>query len=264
MAVFLGPTIIEQAQKWGWDRASGDLLVRSWRGSLFDIQSLRNSLKSQNDPTLLSMTLDSDGESPVRTLEARFSQIQEGQTETDGTVPYSWELAGNMIEISIRSHPNFKSGESIPNPNPDLIQMTWLEVNTVMKAYENIDSDPDPDISGYTLKQKQLFNLLVSGVEFYQVSSWVLRLTRTFSSSFATSVPVDNVGNVYTYAQIQTEANTVISAPISNAVNASVPSGGEWLKQAPTISEISNRKVQWTQEWWYAVDWSSLLYDAKT
>jgi DNA gyrase inhibitor GyrI len=103
----------------------------------------------------------------------------------------------------------------------------------------------------------------MSGRETYQTSSYVLRINRTFSSLYENTVSTTDVGKLYTYAQIQSEASSIAS-PISNAVNANTPSSGYWLKQAPVLSELSNRKLQLNQEWWWSDTWSTVLYDLKT
>jgi O6-methylguanine-DNA--protein-cysteine methyltransferase len=188
-----------------------------------------------------------------------------GAPETDASIPYFWELAGNMIDKSVFDHPKFYSGQAVDEGASPPIYMTFAQVTDVKQAIQdNLTGTPlSAKIATWTTKQVQLWSEIINGRETYQVSSYALRINRTFSSLYENTVSTANVGKLYTYAQIQAEASTVAS-PISNAVNANVPASGYWLKQAPVLSELSNRKLQMNQEWWWSDSYSQVLYDLKS
>lgn len=262
MAEFLGSQIVEQGQQWAWDQQTGDTLIRAWRGSQQWATAYHNSLKGAAG--VLRTRLSQEGEGPVYIVTAEYGQIQQ-QAETDGTIPYFWELAGNMIDRSVFDHPFFKSAETIPSPNPEGYTMTFSQVNDVKQSIsDNLTGTAlSQKYIGWTTTQQQLWTEIVSGRENYQVSSYVLRINRTHSSLYANTISTANVGKLYTYAQIQSEASSIAS-PISVSINSNVPSSGAWLKQAPILTELSNRKLQMTQEWWWSDNWSTFLYDAAT
>lgn len=242
MAEFLGSQIVEQGQQWAWDQQTGDTLIRAWRGSQQWATAYHNSLKGAAG--VLRTRLSQDGDGAVYIVTAEYGQIQQ-QAETDGSIPYFWELAGNMIEKSVYEHPAFDTLTAAQK----LAVKTAIDENTV---------SPTLDAT-----QQLLYDEIINGRETYQVSSYVLRINRTHSSLYANTISTANVGKVYTYAQIQAEASSIAS-PISVSINSNVPSSGAWLKQAPILTELSNRKLQMTQEWWWSDNWSTVLYDAAT
>lgn len=262
MANVLGNLIQEQGQGWAYDPQNGETLVRRWKGTKQFAEAYYNQLKGQSG--VLSVSIDQDGESPIYVVTARYGQVQAG-AETDGTIPYFWELAGNMIDKSIFDNPKFLSGQAVNTGATPPVYISFDQVNVVKEAIQNNTSGEELSslYAGWSETQKNLWSELIQGRETYQVSSWALRINRTFSSLYSNTIPTTNVGKVYTYAQIQSEAAT-ISSPISIAINSNIPTGGEWLKQAPILTELSNRKLQMTQEWWWADSWSAFLYDAAT
>ena len=242
MAEFLGSQIVEQGQQWAWDQQTGDTLIRAWRGSQQWATAYHNSLKGAAG--VLRTRLSQDGDGAVYIVTAEYGQIQQ-QAETDGSIPYLWELAGNMIEKSVYEHPAFDA-------------LTAAQKLAVKTAIDENTASPTLDAT-----QQLLYDEIINGREAYQVSSYVLRINRTHSSLYANTISTANVGKVYTYAQIQAEASNIAS-PISVSINSNVPSSGAWLKQAPILTELSNRKLQMTQEWWWSDNWSTVLYDAAT
>jgi hypothetical protein len=263
MADFLGPYSWEQGQSKRWNPTSGEGLVRRWRGSQQMCESYFNSL--QGTQGVLDLSMDQDGDGPIYMVTAVFGLIQDGVAETDASIPYFWELAGNMIDKSVFDHPKFYSGQAVDEGASPPIYMTFAQVTDVKQAIQdNLTGAPlSAKIATWTTKQVQLWSEIINGRETYQVSSYALRINRTFSSLYENTVSTANVGKLYTYAQIQAEASTVAS-PISNAVNANVPASGYWLKQAPVLSELSNRKLQMNQEWWWSDSYSQVLYDLKS
>lgn len=249
MAEFLGSQIVEQGQQWAWDQQTGNTLIRSWRGSQQWATSYFNSLQGQAG--VLRTRLSQDGESAVYIVTAEYGQIQQ-QAETDGTIPYFWELAGNMIDKSVYDNPVFDS-------------LDYAAKASVRATFEDKieGSELDTIYNAWTELQKFLYVELIQGNSTYQVSSYVLRINRTHSSLYANTVSTADVGKLYTYAQIQAEASSIAS-PISTSIDSNVPSSGAWLKQAPILTELSNRKLQMTQEWWWSDNWSTVLYEAKT
>lgn len=242
MAEFLGSQIVEQGQQWAWDQQTGDTLIRAWRGSQQWATAYHNSLKGAAG--VLRTRLSQDGDGAVYIVTAEYGQIQQ-QAETDGSIPYFWELAGNMIEKSVYEHPAFDA-------------LTAAQKLAVKTAIDENTASPTLDAT-----QQLLYDEIINGREAYQVSSYVLRINRTHSSLYANTISTANVGKIYTYAQIQVEASSIAS-PISVSINSNVPSSGAWLKQAPILTELSNRKLQMTQEWWWSDNWSTVLYDAAT
>lgn len=249
MADFLGSQIVEQGQQWAWDQQTGDTLIRAWRGSQQWATAYHNSLKGAAG--VLRTRLSQEGESPVYIVTAEYGQIQQ-QAETDGIIPYFWELAGNMIDKSVYDNPVFES-------------LDYADKASVRATFEDkIEGSELTSIyNAWSELQKFLYVELIQGNSAYQVSSYVLRINRTHSSLYANTISTANVGKVYTYAQIQAEASSIAS-PISVSINSNVPSSGAWLKQAPILTELSNRKLQMTQEWWWSDNWSTVLYDAVT
>ena len=246
MAKFLGSQIVEQGDDWGFDRQAGFTLIRRWRGNKQWADAYLSDLA--NDSNVLRARRTQDGDSPIYTVTAEYGQIQT-QAETDGTIPYFWELAPTLIERSVFNFGAYST-------------LTKEQKTAVRKAFEENTENPTFADPNKTL-QEQLYGLLVDGEETYQATTFVLRLNRTHSSAYANTISTTDVAKLYTYAQIQSEASA-ISSPISVAINSNTPSGGYWLKQAPVLIELSNRKLQLTQEWWWSDNWSTILYAVKS
>jgi hypothetical protein len=247
MADFLGPYSWEQGQSKRWNPTSGEGLVRRWRGSQQMCESYFNSL--QGTQGVLDLSMDQDGEGPIYIVTAVFGAIQDGVPETDASIPYFWELPGNMVERSIFSHPNFTEDGTL----------TDAEREAVRTAFE----DKTGQGAGWNALQISLWSELAKGRETYMTPSFALRITRTFSSQYANTIPTTDVFKLYTYAQVEAEAASIAS-PISTAIDANIPSGGYWLKQPPVLRELSNRKLELNQEWWWDPNWSQVAYDLKT
>jgi hypothetical protein len=111
MADFLGPYSWEQGQSKRWNPTSGEGLVRRWRGSRQMCESYFNSL--QGTQGVLDLSMDQDGDGPIYIVTAVFGAIQDGVAETDASIPYFWELPGNMVERSVFSHPKFTESWNI-------------------------------------------------------------------------------------------------------------------------------------------------------
>ena len=247
MADFLGPYSWEQGQSKRWNPTSGEGLVRRWRGSQQMCESYFNSL--QGTQGVLDLSMDQDGDGPIYIVTAVFGSIQDGVPETDASIPYFWELPGNMVERSIFSHPNFTEDGTL----------TDAEREAVRTAFE----DKTGQGAGWSALQISLWGELTKGRETYMTPSFALRITRTFSSQYANTIPTTDVFKLYTYAQVEAEAASIAS-PISTAIDANIPSGGYWLKQPPVLRELSNRKLELNQEWWWDPNWSQVAYDLKT
>jgi hypothetical protein len=247
MADFLGPYSWEQGQSKRWNPTSGEGLVRRWRGSQQMCESYFNSL--QGTQGVLDLSMDQDGDGPIYIVTAVFGAIQDGVPETDASIPYFWELPGNMVERSIFSHPNFTEDGTL----------TDAEREAVRTAFE----DKTGQGAGWSALQISLWGELTKGRETYMTPSFALRITRTFSSQYANTIPTTDVFKLYTYAQVEAEAASIAS-PISTAIDANIPSGGYWLKQPPVLRELSNRKLELNQEWWWDPNWSQVAYDLKT
>lgn len=245
MANVLGNLIQEQGQGWAYDPQNGETLVRRWRGIKQYAEAYYSQLKGQAG--VLSVSIDQEADSPIYVVTARYGQVQAG-AETDGTIPYFWELAPTLIERSVFNFGAYST-------------LTKEQKTAVRKAFEENTENPtfaDPNKA----LQEQLYGLLVDGEETYQATTFVLRLNRTHSSAYSNTISTTDVAKLYTYAQIQSEASAITS-PISVAINSNTPSGGYWLKQAPVLTELSNRKLQLTQEWWWSDNWSTILYAVK-
>jgi hypothetical protein len=100
-------------------------------------------------------------------------------------------------------------------------------------------------------KSLVLFRILEGGVEEYLESAYVLRETKVVSGRNAVQANFSNI-------------NRVDNPPSNAAVNTLIGSlnelGGEWLKKAPSIRQITKTKWSVVTEWWWAYVWDYYLY----
>ena len=227
-----------------WNYPTGESIQDHYRGVYNAVASLYLTYKSVAgfSPAIDSLQL---------TYEKGMGELTVSWVE-DG--PVLWELCSNMQTIQIELHPAFATGGTYV--------LTDAEVHAVQTAIAlGINRNPAQydkdgvllaapfDGSAFTANQEKLYGFLSRGVDTYYQNAYVLRSTQTCSKRS-------------TLAASYTGVNAVVTTGFSSSANTLIGNipAGEWLKQAPQVRQVTNRKWNIVQEFWYAPKWSQILY----
>lgn len=227
----LGPKEID------WKFGQGYSSVFIYRGLRSEIEAAFATLTVGAQ----SANIRSEGSGPMATLTVNFGNAMDGtQGNQDNLVTTTWTLAGNSLEKQLFSHAKFAA-------------LTTAEQDA-LRAFKNGTSTVT---TGITSSDGLLFLAEIrKGTEGYQLSQYVLRQVKIIDPAWTSQIGVSNVGKYYA-----TTAALLAAEPTIPTIIIPTFPDGMWLKQTPTIAQQSNGKFESSQEWWYAVTWSALLYD---
>jgi hypothetical protein len=243
-----------------FSRINGSSFRRTWRGLYGDLQlkqawALTQAgwtdvvLEPANDGLLgvLSATFtgppNGTTEIPLETLDLDFQEI-------NGSIfkaPYFVPISGNRIKaiercVSVARDPNKKT--------TDVTAKTDDEGVTV-----NGGPGGDPT-------ELEAFNLKLLGVDEYQWENPILTYTRTVSPNFPTPLVIQDVGSIWTSAEVANylAAKAVLfSIPaVSNNIGAPANFTLGWKKSAK-FQFISNGNCQLIEKFVYGA-WADRLY----
>ena len=104
---------------------------------------------------------------------------------------------------------------------------------------------------------KDIFKLMMNGVESFRDSAYTLRRSRTINSQNEGIISIANVNKVFSLTQLQ-ELEGLPTSLIFGLDPAL-----EWLKSTPSLSYAGN-KMSCENEYTGALDWSPKLYSNAT
>jgi len=232
---------VEQGKKKRYQRGGSEDLLWTYRGPTAAVNTLYEAFKASAliDPRLAVLDLD------------------EGRGLATLTVVYADDQAtlGVSTENGITKIYEFIPNEFSKRPElaPYFEDITNDQIVQAYNAYRAGATDAQATAAPYNLADYGyvLYKLLITGTEEYQQSAYVLRESKVVSGKNAVQTEFANVNRVET---------PPTAASSNNLIGAISALGGEWLKKAPAIRQISKTKWSVVTEWWWADKWSAVLY----
>ena len=177
-----------------------------------------------------------------------------------------WELDGNDLEKDYWSAPKIKKDWL---GGIDLTQQAavralverWVREGGDQTEFENsveviIGGGPVQSISP---ENKAILDLVVSdlaaGTQSYAVAAYVLRRTITVPANTALGPSFANANKILTQAQLFQAEPTI---PLN--LRATLPDGF-WQKKTPTARQQPDGRWQYLVEYWWAEEYSTMLYE---
>lgn len=176
-----------------------------------------------------------------------------------------WELDGNDLEKDYWSAPAVDAwfGEM------DLIQKA--AVRALIERWVREGGDPEDfrnevaaafaggPSSGLSAQDEAILDLIVSdlaaGTQSYAIAAYVLRRSVTVPAGTTLAPSFGNANKIFTSAQLVATENTI---PLN--LRASLPDG-YWQKKTPTASQQPDGRWVYRVEYWWAEEYSTMLYE---
>ena len=229
---------IQQGVSWRWNKTQGDTKSVVYKGSAEKLQALFNSYKSFGGGLANYEELQLDAMNGTGTLIASVGG-QSAQATQDGDSMF--ELYANDIARRIENAPYF---DSLSTEDKSKVYAVYNRAITLP-----YDGSSVPAGNSLTGKSLTLYQFLENGIHEYYESQYVLRVTMIVSERSSVRASFSGVNQV----------TTPPSFSGSNAIIGALPDG-EWLKKGPVLRSYGEGKWQLSQEYWWAVKWSSVLY----
>ena len=246
--------IVELQQTRSYSPSRGWTTSRMFRGPMGSIESLAFAFQqSMGAVVTLSVAPEDAG---LGTLTVNLDSANDGNNEAASNgEPQAesdqWTLSGQDIELSIWSHPTVKA--LADNCSAEYMWLrksikavkdngTWLEVLNAYTATGGCHDDV-----------KDIFKLMMNGVESFRDSAYTLRRSRTINSQNEGIISIANVNKVFSLTQLQELEG------LPTSLIFGLDSSLEWLKSTPSLSYAGN-KMSCENEYTGALDWSPKLY----
>ena len=262
MAGSIGPIELPAIQ--GWDPRTGGSITRRFKGDQTLIAAL--ALTHKRAGARIELTPPEEG---------GFSELRATYGAADTQPPTEpladiWTLLGNDLEKDLWTHPKIRA-EIAKADNPQDVATVRGEIEMLIKGDQEVThSDGQvyalefPHIWTYHISTlgtgmvedtwKQFVGALSRGETSYVVSQWVLRHSLVVAANTVIKPALTNIDKIFSNAAL------VASENIPGTIKFDLPTG-QWLKKAPTVEQESADKWRITQEWWYAEEWDSWVYD---
>lgn len=236
---------VEQGKKKQFVRGGAESELWSYRGPKAAVAALYEAFKSAAliDPTIAVIDYDEGRGLSTLTVNKATEQALLGVSNSNG-ITTVYELIPNEFSKRPELAPYFQGETPITND----------QIRAAYNAHlDQTVNDEATLITRYSLASLSLdlFRLLEKGVEEYLESAYVLRETKVVSGRNAVRANFDNINRVDTPPE-----NAATNTLIGNLNER----GGEWLKKAPSIRQITKTKWSVVTEWWWAWKWSAKLY----
>lgn len=176
-----------------------------------------------------------------------------------------WELDGNDLEKDYWNAPKVKEFLSVGNA------LQKADVKRIVETFVREGGDVDDMIkevaraltvgASNTLSAEEdaILNLivadLVAGTQSFAVAAYVLRRTVTVPAGTTLAPSFGNANKIFTSAQLVATETTI---PLN--LRASLPDG-YWQKKTPTASQQPDGRWVYRVEYWWAEEYSTMLYE---
>jgi hypothetical protein len=176
-----------------------------------------------------------------------------------------WELDGNDLEKDYWSAPAVVEWLG----NLDLTQRA--NVRAIVERYVREggnQADFENEVAGALAggaatglqpSDKAILDLIVSdlaaGTQSYAVAAYVLRRTITVPANTALGPSFANANKIFTQEQLLSVETTI---PLN--LRATLPDGF-WQKKTPTARQQPDGRLQYLVEYWWAEEYSTMLYE---
>ena len=176
-----------------------------------------------------------------------------------------WELDGNDLEKDYWNAPKVKEFLSVGNA------LQRADVKRIVEAFVREGGDVNDMIkevaraltvgasNTLSVEEDAVLNLivadLVAGTQSFAVAAYVLRRTVTVPAGTTLAPSFGNANKIFTSAQLVATETTI---PLN--LRASLPAG-YWQKKTPTASQQPDGRWSYRVEYWWAEEYSTMLYE---
>lgn len=176
-----------------------------------------------------------------------------------------WELDGNDLEKDYWNAPKVLEFLSVGN------SLQKADVKRIVETFVREGGDIDDmtrDVARaltvgardtLTAEEDAVLNLivadLVAGTQSFAVAAYVLRRTVTVPAGTTLAPSFGNANKIFTSAQLVATETTI---PLN--LRASLPDG-YWQKKTPTASQQPDGRWVYRVEYWWAEEYSTMLYE---
>lgn len=176
-----------------------------------------------------------------------------------------WELDGNDLEKDYWNAPSVKEFLSVGN------SLQKADVKRIVETFVREGGDVDDMTrevaraltvgarNTLTAEEDAILNLivadLVAGTQSFAVATYVLRRTVTVPAGTTLAPSFGNANKIFTSAQLVATETTI---PLN--LRASLPDG-YWQKKTPTASQQPDGRWVYRVEYWWAEEYSTMLYE---
>lgn len=233
-----------------WNRDSGRTTIFDYEGPREPTDVFMESLV--NDPAVDGLQFGSIG--GVGTLSVTY--VDDDGTGGGTTTPQDnelWEFIGQDLFKSIKAHPTFNT------TSPAGVQDTLEAARLYFRTAQQQGSAP----SG--APATTYYELLLRGTDEYVRSAAILRQTLLVGARSTTQANWEGVDRAWKFdsepgsPDMPTAGQQVIIGSVES-MDDFFPSLRQWLKRAPTITQAGRRRFRIQTEWWFARNWSEVLY----
>lgn len=241
---FDGYTLTKQRK--GWSKSNGETQILTYKGPKDKIDDYYESII--NADSVDSIDMDIDGGMGI--LEITVVDLDGSGGPVTGENNDVWELVGQDLFRNVRAHETF---------NQDANQADLEEVREAIEKADKAFAVPAAD------PEQTYYKLLLRGNDEYVRTSAILRRTINVGPRTLVTAAWEGVDQAWKMNGEEGSPNlrTTGDAQIIGAVN-SMPDADatkkQWLKRAPQIRGIGNRRYSLIYEWWFARRWSEVLY----
>lgn len=239
------PESTEQPIRYGFSPQRGYFTIREWRGTKAGVEAVANSLAGGN------WSWEIEGGAVYKLRATLASDDVGGGAENPTT---TWELLPNRVEKDILESALVQS--LVTNTEIDRIK-TAIEGNTTPLSITSGSNAED------------LYNNMHAGQKSAVVFQPTLHKSQLVSRSYPVRAAVTNVGRIYSTATLTSQEgipNTILfnlpndTSPTDDIAPRSRPRMRYgWLKNYPTVQQVSFEKFQVSQTWEYGL-WSFITY----
>lgn len=252
-----GISIQELPKKITASKQTGTTTTRYFKGKSEDITAMYNLLYEAGYSVAIT-------EGPLWLLEASIGSSVDGSgnpTNNENELVVQWELLSQPQEKSI-----LESNEVFVRMLPAVY------LKAIKDAIKNQTGELalpyNPNIwEGHTTAANALYNLIQHGYERYVFNQPILRRSVSPYINFPLQNFTSNVGNIYSTNTLKSveniPANFAYVLPVDvdpdPADTDDIVLHWGWLKQYPSVMQVSNQRLQVNQDWVYGL-YSHIVY----
>jgi len=268
-------TYTQTSTRKAWDKERGRTVVKTYKGPIDPTDTYYESLVDNEFVDSISI----DESMGYAILEITYLD-EEGTDSGSGSggvgqntreLNTIWEIVSQDLYKNLRAFPGTVDPATVKF-NLDANQRDLEEVRVYVESGGLRGTLP----AGSPMDE--YYNLLIRQTQQYVRSAMILRSSIAVGSRSLVTAAWEGVDYAWTLNGTETEADaaetlgmqmgnpnlaTTGDATIIGAV-AAMPefdaTKKQWLKRAPQIRAVSRRRYSIVQDWWYARDWSHILY----
>lgn len=250
MSSTYGIPFTEQPSRYTIDRRNGIAYERRWEGRASDLRTIASALEG----TCESISLDVDGDMAV--LTARYAGNPDDPTQV---VPEVHDIENELVVQSIFAAPYFL-------PLPAAVQQAIKkEIDDPTAGKTGLVPDYDASVDAIktacakvnapqlTAKALEAFDLMLSGMDSFEISTWKFTRTRQYSARYPEKVALKGIDKTWSPAQLVAYAGNPYlfnypTAPVTSDDIAKKLLAG-WRMRLQRIRMTANGTYEVVEEW---------------